>query len=401
MEGLDHGELPVTESATRILVVDDEVGMREGCRRALASQGFRVSTAEHGADCLRQVREGAFDLVLLDAMMPGMSGLELLERIHDRDPDTVCVMITGYATVDLAAQAMKQGADGFLPKPFTADELLTAVRQGLEERQQRRLFKQRAEQAEEIRQLERARQEMARLDAFESRFMLVVVHELRNPAGVIKNYLQLMRSGFVDDDEWDDYLEKLDLRASQLLEMLDDLLELAHLKGVSSPSKVEPVAVADLLQEVVRELSPGAEAKGLRLVLEIQDRPVMLAQRSHLRSLWTHLIGNAIRYTPADGVRPGGQVRVKLGLEDGQIRTQVSDTGIGISTEELTRVFQEFYRSESAREQVPFGTGLGLAIVNQVVQIYRGTIQVESKPGEGSTITTRFPAAQPESDATL
>ena len=86
-----------------ILVVDDEIGMREGCRRALTSQGFRLSTAEHGVEALRKLREEDYDLVLLDAMMPGMSGLEILDRIHDHDADIISVMITGYATVDLAA----------------------------------------------------------------------------------------------------------------------------------------------------------------------------------------------------------------------------------------------------------------------------------------------------------
>ena len=388
----------MAETTARILVVDDEVGMREGCRRALTSQGFEVVTAEHGAECLRRLQEDRFDLVLLDAMMPGMSGMELLGRIHAKDPDTVCIMITGYATVDLATQAMKQGANGFLPKPFTADELLDAVQKGLGERLARLARRLEAEQEEVDRQLEHARQEMARLDAVESRFMLVVAHELRNPAGVIKNYVQLMRSGYVEEEEWDDYLRALDQRASQLLGMLDDLLELAHLKATAGPSRLEPVAVAALLQEVVQDLQPAAEAKGLDLILEVQARPTMLALRTHLRSLWTHLVSNAIQYTPAGSERPGGRIRVSLCLDDGYLQTSVSDTGIGISTEELTRIFQEFYRSDSAKEQVPFSTGLGLSIVNQIVQLYRGTIVVESKPGEGSAITTRFLVAEGEFD---
>jgi signal transduction histidine kinase len=331
-------------------------------------------------------------------MMPGMSGMELLERIHERDPDIACVMITGYATVDLATQAMKQGANGFLPKPFTSDELVSAVKQGLRERQIHLDRRRKAEQDEETRQLERAREDLARFHAVESRFMLVVAHELRNPAGVIKNYVQLMRSGYVDDDEWDEYLEKLDQRSGQLLEMLDDLLELAHLKGTPSQSKLERVAVADVLDDIVHSLQPAAEARGVHLGLEIQDAPTVLAQRSHLRSLWTHLIANAIAYTPPDS-RPSGRVDVTLCAREGQVQATVSDTGIGISTDELTRVFQEFYRSDSARELVPFGTGLGLPIVNTVVQMYQGTIDVESKPGQGSAVTIRLPGTQPGPDA--
>ena len=375
------------ERTPHVLVIDDEVGMREGCRRVLTPYGFSVSTAEHGVEGLRKLREAPCDLILLDAMMPGMSGLELLERIHEHDPDIICVMITGYATVDLAAQAMKMGAHDFLPKPFTSDELLTVVQRGLDEQQRRRAFKEQSEREEEALQLERTLQEMAKLDAIESRFMLVIVHQLRDPAGVIKNYLQLMRAGYVDADEWDGYLEKLDLRAGQLLNMLDDLLELASLKELRGPAKLKPVAVAEVLEKLARRLRSAAEAKGLELEVQIQARPTLQAHAAHLRSLWTHLISNAIRYTPS------GQVRVTLSEQDGQITITVADTGIGISTEELPRVFQEFYRSEAAQAEVELGTGLGLPIVDQIVKMYKGTIRVDSTPGQGSVFTVSLPLA--------
>jgi signal transduction histidine kinase len=366
----------------RILVVDDEIGMREGCRRALVRHGFQVDTAEHGVEGMRKLREGHFDLVLLDAMMPGMSGLEILDRICEQDPHIVCIMITGYATVDLAARAMKQGAHDFLPKPFTSDDLMAVVQRGLEERQRRLALQQQKLREEESLQLERTQQERAKLDAIESRFMLVVVHELRNPAGVVKNYLQMMRAGYIEDDELDEYLEKLDLRADQLLSMLDDLLELANLKGMLTLPRVQEIDVAPILEEVVRSFRPQAEKKGLELQVEILARPTMMAQAGHLRSLWSNLIDNAVRYTPQ------GHISVKLDRQEGQLLTTVSDTGIGISTDELTRIFQEFYRSEAAKEVMALGTGLGLPIVHQIVQIYHGGIEVDSTAGEGSTFST-------------
>jgi signal transduction histidine kinase len=372
-------------ATANILVVDDEVGMREGCRRALAPHGYQVSVAENAVEGLRKLREGRFDLVLLDVMMPGMSGLELLDRIDEHDPDIICVMITGYATVDLAAQAMKQGAHAFLPKPFTSDELLTVVHRGLEERQRQIAAREERQRQEERLELERARQETAKLDIIESRFMLVLVHELRNPAGVIKNYVQLMRSGYVDSDEWDAYLEKLDLRAGQLLNMLDELLELAHLKKGIDPSKLKPVAVADVLTGVIQQIRPLAEKKGLDFEVQIQGEPTLLAEPAHLKSLWTHLLDNAVHYTPK------GKIGVSLAERDGQVVTAVTDTGIGITTEELGRIFQEFYRSETAKGQVEVGTGLGLAIVNQLVKAYQGTIEVDSAPEQGSTFTICLP----------
>lgn len=381
------------DPAANILVIDDEVGMREGCRRVLVAKGFQVSTAEHGVEGLRKLREGRFDLVLLDVMMPGMSGLEVLHRIREHDPSIVCVMITGFATVDLTAQAMKQGAQDFLPKPFSSDELLGVVFRGLEQRQRLLALQQQREQEEESIQLERMRQDAAKLDAIESRFMLVIVHQLRNPAGVLKNYLQLMRAGYVDDDEWDEYLEKLDERAGQLLGMLDDLLELAHLKEIPKPTKLSPVDAADILEAVAHGFQPRAEAKGLELRVQVQARPVILAQPGHLRSVWKHLIDNAIRYTPR------GQITVMLDEQDGRMVTSVTDTGIGVAPDEVTRIFEEFYRSDSAKEEMELGTGLGLPIVNQVIKIYKGTIQVDSSPGEGCSFQIQFPLTSPGSAA--
>jgi len=376
-----------------ILVVDDELGMREGCRRALARHGYEVSVAEHGAEGLRMLRQAAFDMVLLDAMMPGVGGLEFLDRALERDPDIVCIMITGYATVDLASQAMKRGAQGFLPKPFSSEELLTAVRSGLEERARRLAFRQQQAQDEEQQSLERTREEQAKLDAIASRFLLVVVHELRNPAGVIKNYLDLLRGGYVEQDEQGDVLAKMDARASQLLDMMDDLLELAHLKEVTGKDRLVPVPVAPILEEVVRQLRPQADAKGLRLVLACHDRPAALAQVSHLRSLWRHLIENAIRYTRQ------GEVAIGLSVESDQIVCTVADTGIGIAQEELSRVFQEFYRSEAAKEETELGTGLGLPIVCQILRIHRGTIEVDSTSGKGTKLIVKLPLAREGNEA--
>jgi signal transduction histidine kinase len=371
----------------RILVIDDEVGMREGCRRALTPHGYQIETAEHGAAGLQKLRSASFDLILVDAMMPGMGGLELLQRIREQGSDIVCIMITGYATVDLAAKAMKQGAFDFLPKPFTSDELLTAVEKGLTEHSRRRAQKLEMEKREDALELDRTRQEIAKLDAIQSRFMLVIAHELRNPAGVIKNYLQIMRAGYVDEDEWDEYLEKLDLRASQLLQMLDDILELAYLKESLTSSKAESIDAANVLEQVAHRLKDKALAKGLSFEVEIQARPTIQAVRAHLDSLWTNLLNNAVQYTPS------GYVRATLTVEGDQMVSTVADTGIGLSTEELGRMFQEFYRSETAQAEVPLGTGLGLTIVDQIAKIYHGTVQVESSPGQGATFAVRLPLA--------
>jgi len=125
----------MSEAPPRILVVDDEPGMREGCRKVLSPQGYAVETAEDGPTALAALREGpAFDAALIDLKMPGMDGLELIRHIREQDQDIVLFVITAYATIDTAVKATRLGAFDYIPKPFTPHELLLPVRNGLERR---------------------------------------------------------------------------------------------------------------------------------------------------------------------------------------------------------------------------------------------------------------------------
>jgi len=121
--------------AARILVVDDEPGVREGVRKILSAEGYDVVTAEDGQAGLERFLEGGtFDVLLVDLMMPRMSGLELMRAVAERDPDVLPIIITAHATIDTAVQGTRQGAYSYIPKPFTADELLLAIKNGLERR---------------------------------------------------------------------------------------------------------------------------------------------------------------------------------------------------------------------------------------------------------------------------
>jgi signal transduction histidine kinase len=157
------------------------------------------------------------------------------------------------------------------------------------------------------------------------------------------------------------------------------------LKGRQGLSRLREVAVAEALEKVSGRLRPVAEKRNLAFEVAVQARPTLQAQPAHIESLWSHLIENALNYTPQ------GRITVTLAEEPDQIIASVSDTGIGVSPEDLARIFQDFYRAPEAREQVELGTGLGLPIVHQIVEIYEGSIQVDSAPGEGSTFTVKLP----------
>jgi len=179
----------------RILVVDDEPGIRRGCRRVLEPLGYRIAEAASLAGGLQQLQAESVDLALIDVMLPDGRGMELLEPIHRRDPDTVCIVITGYATVELAVQAIREGAYDFLAKPFDAEVLELAVRQGLEKRSLAIQARQAGALEARLAASEREKAELARLDEFKTHFMWVMAHELRSPLGAAQSLLRTLLKG--------------------------------------------------------------------------------------------------------------------------------------------------------------------------------------------------------------
>ncbi len=376
------------DHTVRILVVDDELGIREGCRRALTASGFDVEMAENGPAGLAKLHESHFDVLLLDAMMPGMSGLEMLQHARKIAPALICIIITGYATVELAVQAIREGAQDFIAKPFTAELLLQVINRELERLRLKREANRAALLEEQNRELERVKAEMQKLATMASRFMLTMVHILRAPVAVLQNSVQLIQKGYVPAEEQPALLERAGQRAGELLSILDDVLLLSQIKEGVSKAGMEKVSVAEMLEMVLAELKSQADERQITVLVEILDHPTITASPEHIKALWTNLLKNAIRYT-----NPGGQVTVKLAIDE-LLKTlvgTVSDTGIGIAAEELPRIFEEFYRAESAKGLQETGTGLGLSIVQHIVSMYGGSIQLESVVRKGSTFRFSLP----------
>jgi signal transduction histidine kinase len=376
------------EAKGNILVIDDEEGIREGCRRALEPQGFAVETAATLREGLRKIQEGDFDLVLLDVMMPDGRGIDLLAPTHEKDPDIVSVIITGYATVELAVEAIKRGAYDFISKPFTSDLLLMTVSQGLERRRLSLEAKRLQAVEQEAAELARAKEEMERLDKFKTAFTLTVAHELRAPVTALQSFLLAMLKGYVAPDQQRDILQRAIERTQGLLDLVDDLLNLAAARQELTPPKRKTLSLADSLEEVVPLLRTQAEEKGITFAMEVRQRPLVEANPDQMRQLWTNLISNAIKYTPA-----GGEVRVTLNDEGEWAVGTLKDTGIGIAPEDQAKIFGEFYRTPQAKEMEPRGTGLGLPLVKRIVEAHGGTIEVESALGQGSRFTFRLPLA--------
>lgn len=486
-----------------ILVIDDEQVMREGCTRILTKDGWSVIAVDSGAKGLEEIRDRPekIDIILLDLMMPGMSGMEVLDHVRTIDPNLLVIVITGYATVESAVEAMKKGAYDFIPKPFTPDQLRIVVRRALEKRALQKeaefLRREREKSLQDIatekskiktiincmgdgvlvsdgdntivltnpaalRMLKKPEaallgkpldqcdlppelsqimeeslkakdqsyasvsQELTigesgetflrahtaavrndsgeimgavtvlqdishlkELDKMKSEFIAMVAHELRAPIAAVEQQLTVILGKMAGDltEKQEQLLFRAKERTRGLLTLVKDLLDLSKIEAGKMVQYKEPLSLQEVIQRVMDLIKTEAEAKKIDLQFSaLSDVPLIHADRNSMEGIFTNLISNGIKYTPE-----GGKVWVTLSEENGLVKATVSDTGMGIHKEDLSKIFDRFYRVKSTETRQIVGTGLGLSIVKSIVDAHLGSISVESELGKGTTFTVCFP----------
>lgn len=235
----------------------------------------------------------------------------------------------------------------------------------------------------------RAYQALEMADRAKSDFVRMVTHELRSPLSAVQSMLRIMEQGYVGSmtSKQQELVQRSQRRISFLLALVKDLLELAAGKMEQLRGEKKEVVLNEIITKVTELMRPSAEEKGLEFTVEIADEPlIIVGVEDGLERVFMNLVSNAIKYTPE-----GGSVTVRVWSEDDQIKAEVSDTGIGIPEEALSRIFEEFYRAKNAKSLEMEGTGLGLAIAKDVIEQHGGQISVESAVGEGSTFYVTLP----------
>lgn len=366
-------EMCATSAETRILVIDDEETMRDSCTQVLTKEGYRVEVASDGRTGLSKTQEMALDLALVDLKMPGMGGMEILEAIREMDPTIVPIVITGYATVTSAVEAMKRGAYDFLPKPFTPDELRLVVKRGLEKR--------------------RLEQETAALRAEKERmkrnFVTLVSHELRSPLVAVEQYLAVLGEGILDEEpaKQKKVLSRVRERVKELLTLVHEWLDISRIEAGRIVEKFEPLDLGTVLDEAAERMRGLAEPGRITIEISVPDDPgTMEGDREALNHLFGNLIGNAIKYN-----REEGRVHIRLEEDENDFVATVSDTGVGIPPEGLPFIFDEFFRVKTRETRKLTGSGLGLSLVKKIVEAHKGRIKVSSELGQGTTFTVILP----------
>jgi len=230
-------------------------------------------------------------------------------------------------------------------------------------------------------------------DRAKSEFVSTVSHELRTPLTSIKGYSDLLFAGAVGpiNDQQKHFLDIIRNNADRLTALINDLLDISRIESGRIKLDIEPQQLDDIVHDVTDSLRDAIVDKGLDFELDIsQDLPQVMGDRTRLVQIVTNLVNNAYKYTDE------GWIRVALSQLDGAVRLDVADTGIGISTEDQSKIFERFYRADTPVMEGRGGTGLGLAITKELVELHGGRMWVTSEVGTGSTFTVVLPAAAEE-----
>ncbi|NJM23399.1 MAG: hybrid sensor histidine kinase/response regulator [Richelia sp. RM2_1_2] len=357
----------------KILVVDDSPDNIFLIKTILEEEGYEVSTAENGYKALSKIEESTFDLILLDLMMPGMDGYEVTKNIRENTHLSFVpiLLITAHDSPNVA-HGLDLGADDFIRKPVTVDELLARVRSLLR-------LKHSIDERDEI-----ARQR----EDFVSR----LTHDLRTPLVAEERMMILFLEGALGElsPSMQEALTIMARSNSNLLAMVNTLLEVYRFEAGRKTLAFLPVDIPKLIEEVKSELSPLAAQKGLVIKVDVNETAIatkIMGDRLELHRLFTNLVGNAIKFTD------NGSITISLeadATDCDRIILKIVDSGQGISPEQQATLFERFRPGSHKRS----GSGLGLYLSRRIVEAHKGTIEINSQLGQGSVFRVILPIKQ-------
>jgi signal transduction histidine kinase len=405
---VDYSRQEQTTGKPLVLVVEDNPEMNQFITTTLATE-YRTATAANGQEGLEQAITLQPDLILSDVMMPYLSGDQLVQqlRTHPELDTTPVVMLTAKADDELRVQLLQQGAQDYLMKPFSVEELKARVGNLIAIKRVRDLLQQelasqnhdlealveevglrRRELQIALNALQRQAEELEQANRLKDEFLAIVSHELRTPLNAILGWAEALRTRKFDETITARALETIQRNARLQTQLIENLLDISRLLRGKLLLNKHPVDLKPVIEAAIQTVQPEADAKSIRLESYLDNTVGQVSgDGDRLRQVVENLLSNAIKFTPE-----GGQVEIRLEQQNGEVKIQVSDTGQGIRADVLPHIFDYFRQADSSNTRKYGGLGLGLAIVRQLVELHGGDIQVESQgKGQGATFTVVLP----------
>lgn len=410
---------------TKILYVEDTPASQRLVQRILAAEGFTVLIAPDGISAIEMARDEKPDLVLMDINIGGLDGYEVTTRLRTVDgmEKTPIVAVTAATLAGDKERALVAGCNGYIPKPIDVDLFPDQVRAYLvgmedkitsaEEKAEYLLeYNQRLVNRleEKVRELERANQDLQRVEKMKSDFVVLAGHELRTPLTVVYGYLQILLANPAipgspeEEGSAQHLLKRVSDAVERLSQVIQDILNVSLIDANRLDLTHEPVFINSIVQSVLHNLRSFGPQR--QLVFEIgsglRKLPVVEGDPRRLHQALSNIVSNAIKYTPDNGT-----ITIDGEVLDETVHVWVKDTGVGIPPAELNHIFERFYVLEDVSlhrsSKTAFkggGLGVGLSVSKGIVEAHNGKIWAESTGQDeeklpGSTFHILLPIGNP------
>ena len=369
-----------------ILIVDDDESNILALTHILASD-YDIMAAKDGQDAIEVAEEFLPDVVLLDVIMPEMDGYAVIGELKKsgKTKDIPVIFITGLSSADDEEKGLNLGAADYISKPFSPATVKLRVQNQIKIIDQTRLIikKETAEKSSRER----------------SEFLSRMSHEMRTPMNVITGMIALSRNT-AQLSERDEMLEKMSNASEKLMKLIDDVLDMSDIEDGRLRLSFAEFHFGDMVREIISTAEPELNAKKQLLATEIDPSipDAIVGDKRRLAQVILNLLSNANKFTPDQGSIKLKASACEVDNETLTLRIEVADNGIGISKEQLERIFIPFEQADGGIDRKFGGAGLGLAMSRHLVSIMGGEIWAESDPGKGSVFifTVKTEVKQPE-----
>jgi len=375
-----------------IIVVEDETDTRATLCHTLEDIGYRAIGLKTGANALEMIRRSPFNVVITDIKLPDIDGMEILELAKEMNPDVAVIMMTSYASMETAVDAINQGAYAYFVKPINPGEIKTAIANALS---QQSLLQENKRLVESLQQsnklLFEANEELKKATQAKSEFLAHMSHELRTPLNVIIGFSELMINevpGKISKEQrrcLDDTLTS----GKQLLDLTSEVLDLSKVESGKMRLRLTNITLTEVIESLRSTIMPMLAPRKQSLNVEVEEGlPPVHADKAKLRQVLLNLLSNAAKFTP-----DGGELKIEAVRENDWCQVSVIDNGIGIKEEDQERIFEPFCQLDNPLTEEKDGTGLGLTLVKQIIERHGGRIWIESEYEKGSRFTFTLPLA--------